>query len=95
MHPHWTGLQVVAPRFILGAVLVQILYTSMENIDTVDKNTPICSTIETLYNHIYRVDKMLLNCGSSGCGFDPRQAPHHIWEISREISLFFYIWGYN
>jgi hypothetical protein len=37
--PLWTGLQAVIPRFIHGAVLVQIRCTSMENIDTVDQNT--------------------------------------------------------
>jgi hypothetical protein len=43
-NPLWTGLQAVIPRFILGAVLVQIQCISMENKDTVDKNIPKDST---------------------------------------------------
>jgi hypothetical protein len=42
--PHWTGLQVVVPRSIPGAVAMQIHCTSMEYIDTVDKITPKSNT---------------------------------------------------
>jgi len=43
--PLWTGLQIVDPRFIPGAVVVQIPCIDMENIDTVEENTTIYGTI--------------------------------------------------
>jgi len=42
--PLWTGRQVVMSHFIHGAIVVQIQYTSMENLDIVDNNIPTGST---------------------------------------------------
>jgi len=91
--PTRTGSQVAFPRFILGAVLVQMWCTSMENMDTEDKNTPTGGTTWTPYPHLYGVDKKPWDFGSRGCGFESCLGRHHIWEILLRISLFGYIWG--
>ena len=58
-----------------GADLVQIKYHDMEIMDMLDSSTPIYWTAWTSYHHIYDIEHLCYDCGSGGCGFDPRRPP--------------------
>jgi hypothetical protein len=51
-------MRVAFLPFTAGAVVVQMGKKAVENIDSIDNLTPICTTLKTLYHHIYDIDKL-------------------------------------
>ena len=77
--PLWTGL----PHTFPCAVLV---YT-ITNCGFCGQSHNLLDYIDVL-DCIYVVDEKYRICGSSGCGFDPRQAPHQKWDFLCGKSFF-------
>jgi len=66
------------PRFMPGAVMVQIAKHDMENVDNRDRCSAIGGTTRMLYHHMYCKDAFGLDFESAGSEFDPRRG-HYMW----------------
>jgi hypothetical protein len=54
------------PRFMSGAVMVQVVKHDMENMDNMDRCSAIGGTTRTLYHHMYCKDTLGMDFESGG-----------------------------